>query len=116
MLNTKKTHFWRTQGDKPDTYLATIEAIYYFILEYHQEVLGSDPQGQYDNLLYFFTFMYKLVQMSAAETKGLSREEKKQRHRRRTEVTTLEAQLRRQKESAETSTDLSPLLVNQSGV
>ncbi|XP_072029647.1 tRNA-uridine aminocarboxypropyltransferase 1-like [Amphiura filiformis] len=112
ILKTQKTHFWRTQPDKPDTYLATIEAIYYFTLEYHQEILATNYQGQYDNLLYFFSFMYKLVQKSTAETEGLSKEEKQVRHRRRTETTTLEAQLRRQKSRQKCLTDLSVLIVN----
>ena len=111
-MNSQKTHFWRTQPDKPDTYLATVEAVYYFLLEYHQEVLKTEHAGRYDNLLYFFSFMHKLVQRSSAETEGMSKEEKRQRHRERNEKTTLEAQRRRQKEEEE-STNLSALIDNQ---
>ena len=57
-LNTYKTIFWRHQKDKPDTYLATIEAIYYFLKEYHEQFIGHYA-GQYDNLLFFFCFMYR---------------------------------------------------------
>ncbi|XP_074863334.1 tRNA-uridine aminocarboxypropyltransferase 1 isoform X1 [Carettochelys insculpta] len=60
-LKTRKTCFWRRQKGKPDTYLATIEAIYYFLVEYHQEVLKESYKGQYDNLLFFFSFMYTLI-------------------------------------------------------
>ena len=79
ILNSKKTNFWRTQPDKPDTYLATIEAIYYFLLEYHLEFLETTTEykGQYDNLLYFYSFMYKLVQQSAVERENEEREAKK---------------------------------------
>ncbi|XP_067411885.1 tRNA-uridine aminocarboxypropyltransferase 1 [Emydura macquarii macquarii] len=60
-LKTRKTCFWRHQKGKPDTYLSTIEAIYYFLVEYHQEVLEESYKGQYDNLLFFFSFMYTLI-------------------------------------------------------
>lgn len=60
-LKTRKTCFWRHQKGKPDTYLSTIEAIYYFLVDYHQEILKENYKGQYDNLLYFFSFMYTLI-------------------------------------------------------
>ncbi|XP_038276260.1 tRNA-uridine aminocarboxypropyltransferase 1 isoform X2 [Dermochelys coriacea] len=60
-LKTRKTCFWRHQKGKPDTYLSTIEAIYYFLVDYHQEVLKESSKGQYDNLLFFFSFMYTLI-------------------------------------------------------
>ncbi|XP_027587917.1 tRNA-uridine aminocarboxypropyltransferase 1 isoform X2 [Pipra filicauda] len=60
-LKTRKTCFWRHQKGKPDTYLSTIEAIYYFLVDYHQEVLKENYKGQYDNLLFFFSFMYTLI-------------------------------------------------------
>ncbi|XP_040426016.1 tRNA-uridine aminocarboxypropyltransferase 1 isoform X1 [Cygnus olor] len=60
-LKTRKTCFWRHQKGKPDTYLSTIEAIYYFFVDYHQEVLKENYKGQYDNLLFFFSFMYSLI-------------------------------------------------------
>ncbi|KAJ7409465.1 hypothetical protein WISP_114824 [Willisornis vidua] len=60
-LKTRKTCFWRHQKGKPDTYLSTIEAIYYFLVDYHQEILKENYQGQYDNLLFFFSFMYTLI-------------------------------------------------------
>ncbi|XP_006135114.2 tRNA-uridine aminocarboxypropyltransferase 1 [Pelodiscus sinensis] len=60
-LKTRKTCFWRHQKGKPDTYLSTIEAIYYFFVDYHQEILKESYKGQYDNLLFFFSFMYTLI-------------------------------------------------------
>ncbi|NXF85699.1 DTWD1 protein, partial [Eubucco bourcierii] len=60
-LKTRKTCFWRHQKGKPDTYLSTIEAIYYFLVDYHQEILKENYKGQYDNLLFFFSFMYTLI-------------------------------------------------------
>jgi len=60
-LKTKKTKFWRHQKDIPDTYLATIEAIYYFLREFHENFLTSPYTGQYDNLLFFFKFMYSKI-------------------------------------------------------
>ncbi|XP_058667069.1 tRNA-uridine aminocarboxypropyltransferase 1 [Ammospiza caudacuta] len=60
-LKTRKTCFWRHQKGTPDTYLSTIEAIYYFLVDYHQEILKESYKGQYDNLLFFFSFMYTLI-------------------------------------------------------
>ncbi|XP_041465763.1 tRNA-uridine aminocarboxypropyltransferase 1-like [Lytechinus variegatus] len=59
VVNDRKTCFWRSQR-KPDTYLATIEAIYYFMVDYQKTFLPEDV-GCYDNLLYFYSFMYDLV-------------------------------------------------------
>ncbi|XP_039214685.1 tRNA-uridine aminocarboxypropyltransferase 1 isoform X1 [Crotalus tigris] len=60
-LKSRKTSFWRHQKGKPETYLSTIEAIYYFLVDYHKEVLKEKYDGQYDNLLFFFSFMYRLI-------------------------------------------------------
>ncbi|XP_048825251.1 tRNA-uridine aminocarboxypropyltransferase 1 [Brienomyrus brachyistius] len=60
-LKTRKTCFWRHQKGSPDTYLATIEAIYYFLKDYHVLCLSQDYQGDYDNLLYFFAYLHKLI-------------------------------------------------------
>lgn len=61
VLNTRNTNYWRFQREKPDTYLATIEAIYYFFVDYNQHVLCKPYLGQYDNLLYFFVYYYKMI-------------------------------------------------------
>ncbi|XP_021050464.1 DTW domain-containing protein 1 [Mus pahari] len=60
-LRTRKTCFWRHQKGKPDTFLSTIEAIYYFLVDYHSEVQKEKYRGQYDNLLFFYSFMYRLI-------------------------------------------------------
>ena len=60
-LKSRTTKFWRHQRDKPNTYLATIEAIYYFIVDYHKLFVGTPDDGQYDNLLFFFSYMYKKI-------------------------------------------------------
>ncbi|NXJ14234.1 DTWD1 protein, partial [Odontophorus gujanensis] len=67
-LKTRKTCFWRHQKGKPDTYLSTIEAIYYFFVDYHQEILKENYKGQYDNLLFFFSFMYTLIKNAKCAT------------------------------------------------
>ncbi|XP_005376748.1 PREDICTED: DTW domain-containing protein 1 isoform X1 [Chinchilla lanigera] len=60
-LKTRKTCFWRHQKGKPDTFLSTIEAIYYFLVDYHTDILKERYKGQYDNLLFFYSFMYQLI-------------------------------------------------------
>ncbi|XP_787673.4 DTW domain-containing protein 1 [Strongylocentrotus purpuratus] len=63
VINDRKTCFWRGQR-KSDSYLATIEAIYYFMVDYQQAFLQgkeSKDECRYDNLLYFYSFMYGLV-------------------------------------------------------
>jgi len=60
-LKSEKTKFWRHQKDIPDTYLSTVEAIYYFLREFHEHFVKEPYEGSYDNLLFFFTFMYKKI-------------------------------------------------------
>uniref|UniRef100_A0A3P9LJQ6 tRNA-uridine aminocarboxypropyltransferase 1 n=1 Tax=Oryzias latipes TaxID=8090 RepID=A0A3P9LJQ6_ORYLA len=60
-LKTRKTCFWRHQKGKPDTYLSTIEAIYYFLLEFHQSFLVQEYNGEYDNLLFFFSYLHSVI-------------------------------------------------------
>ncbi|XP_050699840.1 tRNA-uridine aminocarboxypropyltransferase 1-like isoform X2 [Eriocheir sinensis] len=61
-LNKHETLFWRYQRGKPKTYLATIEAIYYFLVEVYKATnTDTSYQGQYDNLLFFFKFMYEKI-------------------------------------------------------
>uniref|UniRef100_UPI00358FFC7A tRNA-uridine aminocarboxypropyltransferase 1 isoform X1 n=1 Tax=Myxine glutinosa TaxID=7769 RepID=UPI00358FFC7A len=66
-LRKHETHFWRRQKGKPSTYLATIEALYYFLEEYEQLVLARPPTGSYDNLLFFYSYMYGLVHSAKAD-------------------------------------------------
>lgn len=60
-LKTRKTCFWRHQKGKPDTYLATIEAIYYFLKDFHEHCLAQEYNGEYDNLLFFYSYLHSLV-------------------------------------------------------
>jgi len=40
MIEARSTVFWRNQKGKSAEHLATIEAIYYFMVDYHTHVLG----------------------------------------------------------------------------
>ncbi|CAL4106611.1 unnamed protein product, partial [Meganyctiphanes norvegica] len=60
-LTSRNTLFWRYQKGKPNTYLATIEAIYYFVLDVHKNLLNQEYDGQYDNLLFFFKFFFQKI-------------------------------------------------------
>lgn len=105
VLQNRLSQFWRHQKGSPRWYLATIEAIHQFLIEFHINAWGLDENymgfdnlglnmsaicdklttgthtmhtdddvsrdlsqvvntpynGQYDNLLFFFTYMYKLI-------------------------------------------------------
>ncbi|KAM3877362.1 tRNA-uridine aminocarboxypropyltransferase 1 [Diretmus argenteus] len=60
-LKTRKTCFWRHQKGKPDTYLSTIEAIYYFLKDFHEHCLAQEYRGEYDNLLFFYAYLHSLI-------------------------------------------------------
>uniref|UniRef100_A0A3Q0SVR5 tRNA-uridine aminocarboxypropyltransferase 1 n=1 Tax=Amphilophus citrinellus TaxID=61819 RepID=A0A3Q0SVR5_AMPCI len=60
-LKMRKTCFWRRQKGKPDTYLATIEAIYYFLKDFHEHCLDKGYDGEYDNLLFFYSYLHSVV-------------------------------------------------------
>nr|XP_045619671.1 tRNA-uridine aminocarboxypropyltransferase 1-like [Procambarus clarkii] len=60
-LTKRETLFWRYQRGKPHTYLATIEAIYYFLVDVHINVLKADYASEYDDLLFFFKFMFQKI-------------------------------------------------------
>lgn len=62
-----ETSFWRHQN-KGDDHLATIEAIYFFFKEYQEAVEGKkDVEGKYDNLLFIFTGLLRLIENSKQE-------------------------------------------------
>ncbi|XP_057204313.1 tRNA-uridine aminocarboxypropyltransferase 1 [Triplophysa rosa] len=67
-LKSRRTCFWRHQRGSPDTYLATVEAVYYFLKDLHSHYLPP-YEGEYDNLLFFFSFLYKLIN-KAKQTAG----------------------------------------------
>ena len=61
MIESRQTMFWRYQVGKPKEYLATIEAVYYFCVDYHNIVMDKEYSGEYDNMLFFFKFMYQKI-------------------------------------------------------
>lgn len=63
-----RTAFWRYQSLGPHC-LSTIEAIYYFMREVTRIRRGErDKETGLDDLLYFFSFFYHLIQDSYAST------------------------------------------------
>ncbi|KAF7666624.1 hypothetical protein LDENG_00099250 [Lucifuga dentata] len=65
-LKMRKTCFWRHQKGKPDTYLSTIEAIYYFLKDYHEHCLAQEYSGEYDNLLFFYAYLHSVITKAKA--------------------------------------------------
>ena len=61
IINSRSTLFWRYQAGKPKEYLSTIEAIYYLCVDYQEIILGEEHDGKFDNLLFFFKFMYEKI-------------------------------------------------------
>jgi len=59
-IDLQKTLFWRYQ-QCGDNCLATIEAIYYFFKEYQLKTAGT-YEGEYDNLLYYYSLFYNIIQ------------------------------------------------------
>lgn len=56
-----ETLFWRYQNlDR--TFLATIEAIYWLFVEYHQASTNTEYDGRYDDLLFYFKLKFDLIQ------------------------------------------------------
>lgn len=68
-LKMRKTCFWRRQKGKPDTYLATIEAIYYFLKDFHEHCLTKEYNGEYDNLLFFYSYLHSVINKAKSEAK-----------------------------------------------
>lgn len=61
MINSRQTLFWRYQSGKPKEYLSTIEAIYYLCVDFQRYVVQRTYDGEFDNLLFFFKFMYEKI-------------------------------------------------------
>ena len=70
-LTSQETKFWRHQAEKPRTYLATVEAIYYFAREIWELVEDSCYEGQFDNLLFYFCFSYNQIRKAYSHGKQL---------------------------------------------
>ncbi|ORY06582.1 DTW-domain-containing protein [Basidiobolus meristosporus CBS 931.73] len=69
-IKPRKTMFWRFQNIS-ESYLATIEAVYYLYREYH-EAYQSDTvyDGRYDDLLFYYKYFYHLIQNFYKENQG----------------------------------------------
>lgn len=70
VLKNKVSQFWRHQKNSPRWYLATIEAIHQLLVELdcekvHRNLNDVDDSesydGKYDDLLFFFCFMYSKI-------------------------------------------------------
>lgn len=75
VFKSRISQFWRHQRKSPRWYLATIEAIHQFLIQLHDSAYGTIDNyavnnittptekyhGQYDNLLYFFKYMYEKI-------------------------------------------------------
>ncbi|XP_014276273.1 tRNA-uridine aminocarboxypropyltransferase 1 [Halyomorpha halys] len=62
VLKKRESQFWRHQKGSPITHLATIEAIHQFLVEYYNCTSGGkEYDGRYDNILFFFKFMYHKI-------------------------------------------------------
>ncbi len=55
-LKSRPTTFWRPQTGKSEAHLATIEAVYYFVREFHESLNCGDYDGRFDNLLFLYKF------------------------------------------------------------
>ncbi|KAF5298463.1 hypothetical protein FQR65_LT01242 [Abscondita terminalis] len=86
VVQQRISQFWRHHKGSPRWYLSTVEAIHQFLVEFHLNMWGLNSEykglkncfaektlhhlvirnenaynGQYDNLLFFFKHMYKLI-------------------------------------------------------
>ncbi|CAG2239722.1 DTW domain-containing protein 1 [Mytilus edulis] len=61
MLKDKESKFWRHQKENPPSYLSTIESIYYLVCDYHEMFMSVNYDGDYDNLMFFFSYMYNKI-------------------------------------------------------
>nr|CAD7401551.1 unnamed protein product [Timema cristinae] len=62
VLESRVSQFWRHQKNSPRWYLATVEAVHQLLVELHAATTKDEKyQGQYDNLLFLFHFMYSKI-------------------------------------------------------
>ncbi|ESO86453.1 hypothetical protein LOTGIDRAFT_129117 [Lottia gigantea] len=79
-IKLRKTKFWRTQDGNPDEYLSTIEAIYYFLTDYHGLCINPIYSNEYDNLLFFFCFNYNKIRQASGGGKTIKAYSKKKKN------------------------------------
>ncbi|XP_015378127.1 PREDICTED: DTW domain-containing protein 1-like, partial [Diuraphis noxia] len=61
-LNIRLSQFWRHQKGSPRWFLATIEAIHQLLVEFTEtDIEANEPPENYDNMLFFFRFMYEKI-------------------------------------------------------
>jgi len=56
-----RTLYWRYQNGETDSNLATIEAIYHFMVDFHKQTINHTYEGNYDDILYLFAFFYHKI-------------------------------------------------------
>lgn len=84
-LEDYETNFWRYQRDKPANFLSTIEAIYWFYVEYDKNFGHGD--SCYDDLLFFFSYMHsKIFKMYDGNLKVTEERRKKLAERQKAEA------------------------------
>lgn len=71
-LKIRLTQFWRHQKGSPRWFLSTIEAIHQLLVEYTETKKGLAPVVNYDNMLFFFRFMYEQIHQLYEHDKLLS--------------------------------------------
>ncbi|KAL8584976.1 hypothetical protein ACOMHN_043612 [Nucella lapillus] len=63
-LRDHETQFWRCHEGLATSCLSTIEAIYYFMREYHEDVVDNAYYtNDYDDLLFFFNYLYRTIRV-----------------------------------------------------
>ena len=60
-IRAARTAFWRYQRKGQD-HLSTVEALYWFMREFSEARSGGKYDGSCDNLLWYFSFNYALIQ------------------------------------------------------
>jgi len=61
-LKIRLSQFWRHQKGSPRWFLATIEAIHQLLVEFTEtDIEANEPPENYDNMLFFFRFMYEKI-------------------------------------------------------
>lgn len=61
-LQIRLSQFWRHQKGSPRWFLATIEAIHQLLVEFTEiDIEENEPPKNYDNMLFFFRFMYEKI-------------------------------------------------------
>jgi len=110
-LQDYETHFWRYQRGKPTTFLSTIEAIYWFFVEFDKNFPDSESPRCFDDLLFFFAYMHsKIFKMYDGRLKVT--EERRQRLAERQKEEAKEKKKKRNTEGSGESNDSAASLIS----